>query len=126
MEQALVRHEKQVLSQDYDRKKLRQEMKTTIETQAFENQLNTLTKARKSKQIDQELNLQVKTRLEQDEADLKDRQAMVKPHFGPEDPEPAIFTTKKAQEISGVKTDLLQQIQDRKEIKNLKLEIKKI
>lgn len=32
-------------------------MKTTIETQAFENQLNTLTKARKSKQIDQELNL---------------------------------------------------------------------
>jgi hypothetical protein len=65
-------------------------------------------------------------KLEQDEADLKDRQAMVKPHFGPEDPEPAIFTTKKAQEIVGVKTDLLQQIQDRKEIKNLKFEIKKI
>jgi len=51
---------------------------------------------------------------------------MVKPHFGPEDPEPAIFMTKKAHEIAEVKTDLLQQIQDRKEIKNLKLEIKKI
>ena len=32
-------------------------MKTTIDTLAFEDQLNSLTKARKSKQVDHELNL---------------------------------------------------------------------
>ena len=57
---------------------------------------------------------------------MKDRKEMVKPHFGPEDPEPAIFYDKKAQEIKDVKTNLLMQIQDRKEIKKYKLQIKKI
>lgn len=65
-------------------------------------------------------------RQEQNNADFKDRKEMVKPHFGPEEPEPEIFYDKKAQEVNDVKTNLLQQIQDRKEVKSYRLQIKKI
>ncbi len=37
MEQALKRHEKEVMLKDFDRVKLRDQMKTTIDTIKFEN-----------------------------------------------------------------------------------------
>lgn len=91
MDDALKRYEQSVQKQNDERVQQRQTLFQKIDIMNNAIQDKEAARQAKAKELGSTLESQVKNDIERQKNELHDRRVFVKPHFGPEDPDPRLF-----------------------------------
>ena len=91
MQEALRRYELKMQKQNMDRMKELSDIKRDIEKIQIETTSNVFLQKQKSKLLGKTLEQQLEEKRRQRQSEKMENKAFVKPHFGPEDPDPQLI-----------------------------------